>query len=139
MHANAHTDRVKRAMGKIHICIRYQLYLYSRSLAYNPRPVDLSNMTLDTDMQSLGERIAENSHLIWSKATLEHLANLRGSMPLTIVPWDLLTDFERRKDRFRSQEVIKFLQYHGYKIVRLVALYSTTNNCQIEIIMLLCT
>lgn len=37
-------------------------------------------------------------------------------MPLTLVPWDLLTDFERRKNRFRTQEILKFLQYHGYRI-----------------------
>ena len=38
--------------------------------------------------------------------------------PLTIVAWDLLTDVERRKDRFRAQEVIKFLQYYGYRLAR---------------------
>lgn len=40
-------------------------------------------------------------------------------MPLTLVPWDLLTDFERRKDRFRAQEILKFFHYYGYKIYRL--------------------
>lgn len=35
---------------------------------------------------------------------------------MQLVPWDLLTDFERRKDRFRAVEILKFFQYHGYRI-----------------------
>lgn len=90
-------------------------------------------MTLDTDMQAVAERMAENSHLLNAKAILERLTNsgkttlcnflsnetlLGDYMPLSLVPWDLLTDIERRKDRFRAQEVIKFLQYHGFKFQR---------------------
>ena len=49
--------------------------------------------------------------------TFNELANNpAGHMPL-LVPWDLLTDFERRKNRFRSQEILKFLQYYGYRIM----------------------
>lgn len=39
-------------------------------------------------------------------------------MPPQLVPWDLLTDFERRKDRFHAAEILKFLQYHGYRVWR---------------------
>ncbi|VDP16147.1 unnamed protein product [Soboliphyme baturini] len=35
----------------------------------------------------------------------------------TLVPWDLLTDFERRKYRFRALEILKFLHYNGYRVV----------------------
>jgi hypothetical protein len=73
-------------------------------------------------MHQISERIAENSHLIWGKKVcteLEHNERLSVVMPLMMVPWDLLTDFERRKDRFRAQEILKFFQYHGYRIFRL--------------------
>ncbi|KAK6101668.1 RIH domain family protein [Brugia pahangi] len=82
---------------------------------FNPKPVDLSNMTLEKDMTGIAEKMAEESHKIWAKKVLADL-NRGGTMPPQLVPWDLLTDFERRKDRFRAAEILKFLQYHGYRV-----------------------
>lgn len=53
-------------------------------------------------------------------------------MPLTLVPWDLLTDFERRKNRFRTQEIIKFLQYHGYRIILGPEMETLTGHTKVE-------
>ncbi|CAG9530378.1 unnamed protein product [Cercopithifilaria johnstoni] len=82
---------------------------------FNPKPVDLSNMTLEKDMMGIAEKMAEESHKIWAKKVFSDLSN-GGTMPPQLVPWDLLTDFERRKDRFRAAEILKFLQYHGYHV-----------------------
>lgn len=65
---------------------------------------------------SAGEKMAEHSHLIWARKALNDINTKGGFMPIPLVPWDLLTDFERRKDRFRAMEILKFLQYHGYKV-----------------------
>ena len=74
-------------------------------------------MTLEKEIINIAERMAENAHSSSSKRVFNELANNpTANMPLTLVPWDLLTDFERRKNRFRTQEIIKFLQYHGYRI-----------------------
>jgi RyR domain len=35
-----------------------------------------------------------------------------------IVPYDLLTDKEKFKNRERSQELLKYLQFMGYKLLR---------------------
>ena len=67
-------------------------------------------------MMTAGERMAEHSHLMWARRVYNELNSKGGFMPIPLVPWDLLTDFEKRKDRFRAMEIIKFLQYNGYKI-----------------------
>ncbi|KAK6023897.1 hypothetical protein OSTOST_10304 [Ostertagia ostertagi] len=73
-------------------------------------------MTLEKDMVSAGEKMAEHSHLIWAKKVWNDLNTKGGFLPTILVPWDLLTDFERRKDRFRATEILKFVQYHGYHV-----------------------
>lgn len=83
---------------------------------FNPKPVDLSNMNLEKDMMSAAEKIAENSHNIWCKKIFTEISGKPSSLPPSLVPWDLLTDFERRKNRFHAAEILKFLQYHGYRV-----------------------
>uniref|UniRef100_A0A158P902 Ryanodine receptor 44F n=1 Tax=Angiostrongylus cantonensis TaxID=6313 RepID=A0A158P902_ANGCA len=83
---------------------------------FSPKPVDLTSMTLEKDMVAAGEKMAEWSHLIWASKVWNDLNTKGGFMPTSLVPWDLLTDFERRKDRFRANEILKFLQYHGYHV-----------------------
>lgn len=39
---------------------------------FNPRPVDLSTMTLEKDMMNTAERMAEHSHNIWAKKVYLH-------------------------------------------------------------------
>ncbi|XP_069698288.1 ryanodine receptor isoform X7 [Periplaneta americana] len=85
---------------------------------YHPHPVDMTNLTLSREMQNMAERLAENAHDIWAKKKKEELTTCGGAVSPQLVPYDLLTDKEKRKDRERSQEFLKYLQYQGYKLHR---------------------
>lgn len=90
---------------------------------YNPQPVDMTNLTLNREMQTMAERLAENAHDIWAKSVREQ-GKIRGSggtggiIHPQMVPYDLLTDREKKKNRERSQELLKFLQFEGFKVFK---------------------
>ncbi|KAL0274262.1 UNVERIFIED_CONTAM: hypothetical protein PYX00_006731 [Menopon gallinae] len=90
----------------------------SSPFSYHPHPVDMTNLTLNKEMQNMAERLAENAHDIWAKKKKEELTTCGGAVHPQLVPYDLLTDKEKRKDRERSQEFLKYLQYQGFKLHR---------------------
>ncbi|KAK3867881.1 hypothetical protein Pcinc_026695, partial [Petrolisthes cinctipes] len=85
---------------------------------YNPQPVDMTNLTLSREMQNMAERLAENAHDIWAKRKKEEVEACGGGIHPQMVPYDMLTEKEKRKDRFRSVELLKYLQFMGYRLSR---------------------
>ncbi|XP_069958037.1 ryanodine receptor isoform X5 [Cherax quadricarinatus] len=85
---------------------------------YNPQPVDMTNLTLSREMQNMAERLAENAHDIWAKRKKEEFEACGSGIHPQMVPYDMLTEKEKRKDRFRSIELLKYLQFMGYRLTR---------------------
>lgn len=86
--------------------------------SYNPQPVDLTTLTLSREMQNMAERLAENTHDIWAMKVKTEMDAVGGGLHPQLVPYDLLTDKEKRKNRDRSQELLKYLQSEGFRVGR---------------------
>ncbi|XP_076069948.1 ryanodine receptor isoform X2 [Oratosquilla oratoria] len=85
---------------------------------YNPQPVDMTNLTLSREMQNMAERLAENAHDIWAKRKKGEFESCGLGIHPQMVPYDMLTEKEKRKDRLRSIELLKYLQFMGYRLTR---------------------
>ena len=78
----------------------------------------MTNLTLSREMQNMAERLAENAHDIWAKKKKSDLEAGGGGIHPQMVPYDMLTEKEKRKDRLRSVELLKYLQFMGYRLNR---------------------
>ncbi|CAB4064635.1 RYR2 [Lepeophtheirus salmonis] len=80
---------------------------------YHPNPADMTNLTLSREMMNLAERLSEDAHDNQvSKMTLK----TNNGLNLLVVPYDLLTEKEKKKNRERCQELLKYIQYQGYNL-----------------------
>lgn len=84
---------------------------------YHPSPADMTNLTLSKEMMNLAERLSEDAHDIQALNRKRKLQETgQGGIDLLLVPYDLLTEKEKRKHRERFQELLKYVQYQGYNL-----------------------
>ncbi|KAM7538970.1 hypothetical protein Aperf_G00000057777 [Anoplocephala perfoliata] len=83
---------------------------------YIPAPKDLHGVNVTRELVDLAERLADNAHQIWAKQKLEELEAIGGGVHQLLVPYDILTDRERKRYRSLTHELIRYLQYWGYRL-----------------------
>ena len=70
---------------------------------YQPRPINISNIELDTELNELREAIAENAHDIWAQDRLSqgwkygHVRNDETLETPCMVPYSELSDEDKEK------------------------------------------
>uniref|UniRef100_X1Z8I7 Ryanodine receptor n=1 Tax=Capitella teleta TaxID=283909 RepID=X1Z8I7_CAPTE len=89
-----------------------------RKVDYTPRPVDLRNVTLTRGMLEMAEKVAENAHNMWAKRKKAELDSIGGGIHPQLVPYSVLTDKEKKNKRSKAQELLRFMQMHGFRVMR---------------------
>jgi ryanodine receptor 2 len=90
---------------------------------YNPNPIDLSDVTLDSSLESLVEALAENVHDTWAKGRMNdgwiygsERDDTKKHHPC-LVPYNQLPDSEKEYDRNTAISTLKFIVKKGYGII----------------------
>ncbi len=92
--------------------------------AYNPKPLDLSDVVLTEDLNELREAIAENAHEIWAEKrqkegwTFGPQRDDKLKQTPDMVPYRHLSDSEKQYDREMAMQTIKLLSKLGYDLIK---------------------
>ena len=89
---------------------------------YLPKPIDTSDVEVSEDILALAEKLAENTHEVWSQGKLdegwvfgEELNREKKTHPL-LIPYSELSESDKDYDRRTSLETLKLLIKLGYTI-----------------------
>lgn len=94
----------------------------SEEKVYIPRSIDISDVTLNDDLQELCEAIAENAHEVWAENRYAEgwryglQRNDELKLHPDMVPYSQLPEGEKEYDREMAMKTIKLLVKLGYKI-----------------------
>lgn len=103
----------------------YMVTSYHRgSKEYNPKPINLEDVVINSDIDELREAIAENAHEIWACNRKNegwcygpHRDDILKQTP-NMVPYTDLPDEEKHYDRVMAMETIKLIYKLGYDIIK---------------------
>ena len=91
-------------------------------MQYTPKPIDTSNVLLDSELEQLCEALAENTHEVWAQERIaqgwtygEHRNDKRKTTPC-LLPYAQLPECEKIFDRNTARQVIKVILHLGYRI-----------------------
>jgi len=92
---------------------------------YVPKPIDTSDVKLDSEINELIEKLAENTHDVWAAQRIaqgwsygEKRDDVRKETPC-MVPYGELPEEEKEYDRKTATEAIKLIVKLGFEIRKL--------------------
>lgn len=89
---------------------------------YQPKPIDTSKVKLPDELDELLEKLAMNTHEVWSKQRIRDgwsYGDERNDKELLhpcLVPYEELPEDEKNYDRSTSSEALKVILASGFKI-----------------------
>lgn len=92
--------------------------------AYSPKPIDVSDVVLDADLDELREAIAENAHDIWAAERMQQgwtfgpERNDELKQNPCLVPYSKLPEAEKEYDRQMAMQTIKLMHKLGYDLIK---------------------
>lgn len=91
---------------------------------YEPRPINLDDVTLNDELLELREAIAENAHDVWATARKKEgwafgveRDDVNKKHP-DLIPYSSLPDSEKEYDRLMALDTIKLVKKLGFDIVK---------------------
>jgi hypothetical protein len=91
-------------------------------LAYEPKPIDTSELKLGREILDLTERLAKNAHDIWARQRISEgwrLGSKRDDAKKEhpcLIPYEELPESEKQYDRNAALETLKAIIALGYRI-----------------------
>ena len=93
-----------------------------QTLAYTPRPIDTSNVTLPPEIDDLIEQLSEHNHNVWSRGRLQSGWTLgperddaKKEHPC-LIPYNELPENEKEVDRHTATQILKAIVALGFRI-----------------------
>ena len=100
----------------------YMVTASKTDLGYNPQPIDVEDIDLDSDLEELTEAIAENAHDIWARARMDEgwsygpVRNDELKQHPDLVPYSRLPESEKEYDRIMAMNTLRLVRRLGFDI-----------------------
>ena len=94
-------------------------------MAYEPQPIDVTDVRLNDEILELSERLARNAHDIWARQRLIDgwdygpQRDDAGKKHPCLVPYEDLPESEKAYDRRVAMETLKAMLTLGYRIEKM--------------------
>lgn len=91
-------------------------------MSYTPKPIDVSHVTLSSELNELVERVAENVHELWAQQRMKDgwtwgpKRDDAAKQHPGLIPYSELSDSEKEYDRITTRGVMKSILALGYRV-----------------------